>query len=76
MISDNTKVPLLYKNKENCCGCSACCAVCPKNAISMRSDDEGFLYPVIDDKKCIGCRKCLSVCVFKKDQQKKGFLKS
>lgn len=49
--------------KEGCCGCTACYATCPSNAISMQPDkEEGFLYPVVDDSKCIDCGKCLKVC--------------
>ncbi|MCM1270052.1 MAG: 4Fe-4S dicluster domain-containing protein [Ruminococcus flavefaciens] len=70
----NKKVPELFSNKANCCGCSACYAVCPVSAIEMKEDEEGFCYPVIDEKKCLNCKKCLSVCVFKIDQKKKGFL--
>ena len=47
----------LYSDKQNCCGCSACLSICPQNAISMRCDDYGFIYPHIDQKKCIGCEK-------------------
>lgn len=57
--------PCLFEKKENCCGCTACYAACPVKAISMKVDEEGFLYPVIDKEKCIKCYKCLSVCVFK-----------
>ena len=28
-------IPVLYENKVDCCGCTACYAICPKNAISM-----------------------------------------
>lgn len=28
----------------------------------MRADAEGFLYPAVDEKKCIGCGKCRNVC--------------
>ena len=35
---------------SNCCGCSACASKCPKNAISMRYDHEGFLYPFVDSE--------------------------
>ena len=59
------KIPVLYLRKEECCGCTACYAVCPKSAISMIKDEEGFDYPVIEEEKCIGCKKCLSVCPFK-----------
>lgn len=48
--------------KEECCGCTGCYAVCPKNAIVMKRDFEGFLYPKIDEKKCINCGLCLKVC--------------
>ena len=37
----------------NCSGCSACCSVCPKNAIEMITDKEGFLKPSVDNDKCI-----------------------
>ena len=67
------RIPVLYKNDENCCGCSACYAVCPVEAIAMEKDNEGFIYPVVLENKCIYCYKCLSVCMFKNDQKKKGF---
>lgn len=57
--------PVLYKKKEECCGCSACYAVCPKQAIDMVTDDEGFEYPQVDKEKCVGCFQCLRVCPFK-----------
>ncbi len=47
--------------KSECCGCSACKAVCPKKAITMKPDTEGFLYPEINDK-CINCGLCLKTC--------------
>ena len=69
------KIPILYEKKENCCGCTACYAICPTKAIEMIEDEEGFLYPEINQKKCIVCNKCLSICVFKTEQRKKGFYK-
>lgn len=53
-------------NKEMCCGCSACKNICPKNAIEMKYDDQGFLYPNIDYDKCVNCGLCVKVCDFKK----------
>ena len=41
------EVPILYSRKEECCGCTACYAICPKEAISMVEDEEGFEYPQI-----------------------------
>ncbi len=47
---------------SKCCGCSACASKCPKSAISMRYDQEGFLYPVVESKRCVECGVCLNVC--------------
>ncbi len=52
----------LFKNKGECCGCSACSQICPKNAISMITDEKGFLYPSISSDKCIECNACKTVC--------------
>ena len=49
--------------KDDCCGCTACYASCPTKAIAMQPDAvEGFLYPIVDESKCIDCGKCLKVC--------------
>lgn len=68
-------LPILYKKKEYCCGCTACYAVCPQNAIYMEADQEGFLYPIIREKICLRCYQCISVCAFKEAQKIKGFYK-
>lgn len=49
-------------DKRKCVGCGACYNICPYNAISMKRDNEGFLYPVIDEKKCVKCGLCNKVC--------------
>jgi ferredoxin len=49
---ENKGVPKLYIGKDLCCGCTACYAVCPKSAIKMQEDEEGFEYPCIDESKC------------------------
>lgn len=69
MSNKEENIPIILKNKRKCCGCGACFSICPKNAILMVSDEEGFLYPVIDSKKCIKCKKCLKVCAFKEKQK-------
>ena len=56
--------PILYANKEDCCGCGACLNICPKQAITMKEDECGFIYPVIDEEKCIRCGQCNKVCAF------------
>lgn len=58
-------------NKEKCTGCSACYNICPKNAIKMKEDKEGFKYPIIDKEKCIECGLCKNTCsVIKKEKKK------
>ena len=48
--------------KDECCGCTACAERCPRQCIRMQSDDEGFLYPVVDKEECIHCNLCEKVC--------------
>ena len=45
-----------------CSGCHACFNACYRGCITMKIDDDGFLYPHIDEKTCVGCGKCKSVC--------------
>ena len=45
-----------------CFGCSACICACPQKCIQMLENSEGFLYPVIDEKKCVNCGLCRRVC--------------
>ncbi len=49
--------------KEKCFGCEACKQICPRNAIEMVEDEEGFRYPKINDK-CINCGLCKKVCPY------------
>ena len=49
-------------NKAECFGCEACGQICPKSAIEVHEDDEGFRYPVIDVDKCVECGLCRKVC--------------
>lgn len=49
-------------DKSSCCGCSACESKCPKNAITLMADDEGFEYPVVNDEQCVECGLCIAVC--------------
>lgn len=57
----------LFEKAEQCCGCTACLNICPKQAISMLEDQKGFLYPKIDGSKCVECGLCQKVCPLKVD---------
>ena len=52
----------VYDVKQNCSGCCACEEKCPRGAIKMKPDEEGFLYPVIDQAYCVDCGLCQKVC--------------
>ncbi len=55
---------LLTDNKDECMGCTACKNICPKEAIDMIKDEEGFEYPQIDKSKCVDCGLCDKVCPY------------
>lgn len=48
--------------KSECCGCGACYNICPKKAIEMIEDEEGFKYPKINEEKCVKCGLCEKIC--------------
>lgn len=52
----------LVTDNSHCSGCTACLFACPRVAISMGEDGEGFLYPRIGADKCIDCGLCRKVC--------------
>ena len=49
-------------DKSKCCGCNACGDVCPKDAITFKTDIEGFWYPEVNMERCIDCGLCEKVC--------------
>lgn len=54
-----------------CTGCSACASVCPKNAISLVRDKEGFALPAVDESKCVHCGICTKTCPVLRTQEPK-----
>ena len=47
---------------KNCTSCAACLNICPKDAISFKSNKEGFSYPHVSVDLCIGCNLCNLAC--------------
>ncbi len=48
--------------KDKCSGCGCCSAVCPRSAIEMKIDEEGFLRPELRVEQCNYCGLCVKVC--------------
>ena len=55
---------------EGCSACGACLAMCPVEAIQMEASAEGFLYPVIQEDKCVRCGKCANVCALRATEER------
>ena len=45
-----------------CCGCTSCANSCPVGAIEMKTNENGFLTPFVDESICIQCGKCERAC--------------
>lgn len=52
----------LFSEKSQCCGCMACVDICPRNAVVIKTDAEGFLYPYVRQDHCVNCGRCKDVC--------------
>ena len=53
---------MISTNRADCSGCEACANACPKNAITMTRDAEGFAYPKINSELCVKCGRCDATC--------------
>jgi len=56
--------------KDRCTGCGSCASGCPKGAIHMLPDREGFLYPTVTDA-CIQCGHCSHICPVLKQRERR-----
>lgn len=56
-------------DKTLCTGCGACVQVCSHRALSIQKDEEGFIFPVIDQTACIDCGLCEKTCPVVGDHQ-------
>ena len=48
--------------EDTCTGCGACVSSCPKQALNLSYDKEGFYVPHLDPEKCINCKICEKSC--------------
>lgn len=62
--------------QNQCFGCRSCEQVCPQNCITMISSNEGFLYPFIDEEKCVDCNLCLKACPVENSKEHRDTPKS
>lgn len=54
-------------NRHKCTGCAACRDACPKQCISMCTDELDATYPVIDSSLCVDCGICIKTCPNNRD---------
>lgn len=60
----------ICNDRKLCSGCEACANVCTHDAISMKPDWRGFLYPSIDASKCVDCKLCKKTCPVNQTEKK------
>ena len=53
---------LIKNDPAACYGCRGCEQICPQGAIRMQPNEEGFLYPVLDEALCVRCGRCAQAC--------------
>ena len=66
-MTETVNMPQLAAH-DRCTGCGACSSGCPKGAIRMAPDREGFLYPEVTDG-CVQCGHCTHVCPVQKQRE-------
>lgn len=66
-MTETVNMPQLAAH-DRCTGCGACSSGCPKGAIRMALDREGFLYPEVTDG-CVQCGHCAHVCPVQKQRE-------
>lgn len=59
---------IVITDKRNCTGCGACINACPRNIITMEEDNDGFVYPRIQNEECIECHLCEKSCPMLNDK--------
>lgn len=46
-----------------CYGCGACVQACPRGALRLHGNREGFAVPMPITDRCTGCGRCRKVCI-------------
>ncbi|MBQ7580660.1 MAG: polysaccharide pyruvyl transferase family protein [Clostridia bacterium] len=68
--ADEAKENVSLYYREDCYGCSECANVCPTGAVAMKPDEKtGYLYPSVDDAKCIDCKLCYKKCIINRENR-------
>ena len=63
-----------FVKDEKCCGCGACIAACPTNALTLTASEYDLhLRPAIDYSKCIDCGKCVKICPAECEKKQEEF---
>lgn len=63
---------IIYSCKH-CQQCGACEAVCPKHAISFELQKNGIHNVIVDNSKCIKCKRCVVNCPANKCEEYKNY---
>ncbi|RGK37410.1 DUF1919 domain-containing protein [[Ruminococcus] lactaris] len=61
---------MINLNSVACTGCAACVAGCPKDALYIKQNKEGFYRPEIKKEKCIECGICEKICPINSNEWK------
>lgn len=61
------------KEEKNCTACGVCVNICPRHCISLKEDENGFLFPIKDESSCNNCGLCKIMCPINSGMTKRQF---